>query len=200
MLKKLTLTIFMMLCALSAAASAQTAASPEKQAAIKELVALINQDNKISEMMDAMIPQLQAQQNAAAKSMIEQQTNLNADEKQSLEDSLVNDPKHSVKRLMEKFNQKLDFNALINEIAYDIYDKHFTLEEIRDINLFYKTPTGQKLLKEITPIAVETMRQMQEKMMPKMMQVIQEITDEDRADFEQQIKTRKPAAKKTGAK
>lgn len=200
MMKKLTLTIFMMICALSGAASAQTAASTEKQAAIKELVALINQDNKFTEMMNALVPQLQAQQDAAAKSMIEQQTTLTVADKQALTDSLVNDSKYSVKHLMEKLNQKLDYNALVNEIAYDIYDKHFTLEEIRDINLFYKTPTGQKLLKEMTPLTVETMQQMQEKMMPKMMQVIQEIMDEDRADLEQQLKTRKPAAKKTGTK
>lgn len=187
----------MLICALSASAAAQTAASSEKQAVIKELVFLINGDNKMEEMMNAMVPQIQAQQDAAMKSMLDQRTDLNAVERKALEDSLAVDKRYSVKRLMDKMTQKLDYNELINEIAYSVYDKYFTLEELRDLTVFYKSPTGQKSLKMMVPIMTDTMTAMQERVMPKMMLIIKEIMDEDKAEIVQKINARKPRPKKS---
>lgn len=197
MLKNLALTIFMLTCALSASAAAQTAASSEKQAVIKELVFLINGDNKMEEMMNAMVPQIQAQQDAAMKSMLDQRTDLNGVERKALEDSLAVDKRYSVKRLMDKMTQKLDYNELINEIAYSVYDNYFTLEELRDLTVFYKSPTGQKSLKMMAPIMTDTMTAMQERVMPKMMLIIKEIMDEDKAEIVQKINARNPRPKKS---
>lgn len=199
MIKKLTLTTFMLTCILFASASAQTTTS-EKQAAIKELVFLINGDNKMEEMMNAMAPQLQASQDAAMKSMLDERTDLTVTERQSLEDSLINDKKYSVKRLLDKMMQRLNYNELINEIAYSIYDKYYTLEELKDLNAFFKTPTGQKSLKMMTPIMTDTMLAIQQRVMPKMMIVMKELMDEDRLEIEQKINTKKPKPKKKPGK
>lgn len=197
MLKKLALTIFLLTCALSAAASAQTAAVSEKQAAIKELVFLINGDNKMEEIMNQMVPQIQAQQDAALKSTLDERTDLTANERKSLEDSFADDRKFSVKRLMDKMLQKLDYNELISEIAYSVYDKYYTLEELRDLTAFYKSPTGQKTLKMMAPIMVDMMQAMQERVAPKMMNVIKEIIEEDKAEIAGKINARKPKQKKS---
>ncbi len=190
----------MLTCALFASASAQTTTSTEKQAAIKELVFLINGDNKMEEMMNAMVPQLQAQQDATMKSMLDERTDLTVTERKALEDSLADNKKYSIKRFMDKVMQKLNYNELINDIAYNIYDKYFTLEEIRDVNAFYKTTTGQKFLKSMPPIMTDTMVAMQERVMPKMMIVMKELMDEDRLEIEQKINTKKPKPKKKAGK
>ncbi len=200
MLKKLTLTIFMLTCALLAPVSAQTAVSSEKQAAIKELVFLINGDNKMEEVMNAMIPQLQAQQDAALKSSHDNQTDLTAAEKQALADTFASQRKYSVKRLMDKMMQKLNYNELINEISSTLLDKYYTLEEVKDLTAFYKTPTGLKSLKMMAPMMTDTMLAMQEKVMPKMMIVMKEIMEEDKAEIEQKINAKKPGRKKNASK
>jgi hypothetical protein len=38
-----------------------------------------------------------------------------------------------------------------------IYDKHFSEDEIRELNTFYQTPLGQKLLKELPNVTQESM-------------------------------------------
>lgn len=200
MLKKLTLTIFMLTCALFASASAQTATPSEKQAAIKELVLLINGDNKAEEMMNAMAPQMQAQQDAMIKSMFDERADLTAAERKALEDSLLGDKKNSVKRMLDKMMQKLNYNELINEITSALLEKYYTLEEIRDLRAFYKTPTGQKSLKMMSPMMTDTMLAMQERVMPKIMLVIKEIMDEDKAEMEQKIIAKKPRPKKNSGK
>lgn len=200
MIKKLALTILLLTGALLAHVSAQTATSTEKQTAIKELVALINGDNKLEEIMNATIPQLQAQQDATMKSMLDERTDLNATERKALEDSLADNKKYSLKRFMDKMMQKINYNELINEIAYNVYDKYFTLEELRDLNAFYKTATGQKTLKMMAPISIDTMTAMNERVMPKMMNVIKEIMDEDKREIEQTINAKKPKQKKVRGK
>jgi hypothetical protein len=200
MLKKLTLTIVMLTCALSASIPAQTTTSSEKQAAIKELVFLINGDNKTEEIMNAIIPQLQAQQDAALKSSLDNQTDLTAADKQSLYDSFASERKYSVKRLMDKMMQKLNYNELLNEISSTLLDKYYTLEEVKDLTTFYKTPTGLKSLKMMAPMMTDTMLATQEKVMPKMMVVMKEIMDEDKAEIEQKIIARKSKSKKKAGK
>ncbi len=113
---------------------------------------------------------------------------------------IAGEKKYSFKRYQDKLMQKINFNEMVNEIASTLYDKYFTLEEIRDLNAFYKSPTGQKALKTMTPIAADTMQIMQEQLMPKLMIVFKEITDEDRAEIEQKINARNPKPKKNANK
>lgn len=200
MLKKLTLTFFMLTCALLAPVSAQTATSSEKQAAIKELVFLINGDNKMEEMMNAVVPQMQAQQEELMKSSLDLHADLTAAEKQALADSFASERRYSVKRLMDRMMQKLNYNELMNEISYNLLDKYYTLEEVKDLTAFYKTPTGRKSLKMMAPMMTDTMLAMQEKVMPKMMIVIKEIMDEDKTEIEQRINAKKPGRKKNASK
>lgn len=57
-----------------------------------------------------------------------------------------------VELFMAKFKAKVDFDRL-TDMAADVYDKHFSHEEIKQLVAFYQTPVGQKLtaaLPEIT--------------------------------------------------
>lgn len=190
----------MLTCALLAPASAQTAASSEKQAAIKELVFLVNGDNKAVEIMNVMVAQYQASQDATLKSILDERTDLTDDERKICEDIIVAERKATFKRFEDKLMQKIDLGKMINDIASALYDKYFTLEEIKDLNAFYKSPTGQKTLKTMTSVAGDTVQMVQDELMPKMMLVLKEVADEDRAQIEQKINARKPRPKKKAVK
>lgn len=196
MLKNFALTIFMLAFVLLAQASAQTAAMTEKQTAIKELVALINNDNKAEDLVNAMSAQMESAQDATIKAVLDERSDLTAADRKEIEAMLLSDRKNSVKRFQDKLMQKLEFQKMIDEISQIVYDKHYTLEEIRDLTAFYKTPTGQKSLKMITPVMTDSMQLVQERLLPKLPIVIREIQDEDRREIEQKINARKPKPKK----
>lgn len=200
MIRKTTLTIFLLTCAFLVQAAAQTAATDEKQSAIKELVVLINGDNKAEQMANIMTDQMQSAREATVQSVLDEQTDLSAAERKAIEDSLLSDRKNSIKRYQDKLMQKLDYNAMINEVAYTVYDKYYSLEEIRDLTTFYKTPTGQKSLKMMTAITTDSMRLVQERLIPKIPIVIREIQEEDRLEIEQKINARKPKPKNGAGK
>lgn len=200
MIKKLALSIFMLTAVMFWSASAQTQASPEKQAAIKEFVQLINGDNKVEQMMNVMSAQLQMAKANLIKELLDEHTELTAAERAEIERQLAEDPKYSAQRMQERLLQKINFNEMVNEIAVIVYDKYYTLEEIRDLNAFYKTPTGQKSLKLMTPLFAETIQMTQERLVPKILDVIKEIDQENRIEIVQKINRRKSPAKKAGGK
>lgn len=51
-----------------------------------------------------------------------------------------------------------------------IYDKNFTHEEIKDINKFYESPTGKKMLSKMPELMKDVMQTMQTKYMPSLME------------------------------
>ena len=122
--------------------------------------------------------------------------NLTAADKKMLEEILLIGENTPIKSLQKKLFEKIDFDALVEEMTISIYDKHFTLEEIRDVTAFYKSTTGQKLLKTTPAIFADTMQTMAEKIYPKIMEVIKESEEEMKREIQVKIKEQKLKANK----
>lgn len=192
MIKKLALTFFLAAFALIAQANAQNAISTEKQTAIAELVALINVDNKAEDLVRIMSMQMDSIREETIKSVLDERADLTAAEKKSLRDTFVGDSKEYSKRFQEKLMQKLNYGEMINEIAAIVYDKYYTLDEIKDLTAFYRTATGQKTLKTMTPLFTDTMKLTQERLLPKIPTILKELQDEEKADIERRVNIKKP--------
>lgn len=196
MLKKITLTLFIVMFALIAQASAQTVVSPEKQAAIKELIGLINKDNKAEELVAVFEKQLSGTRGIIIDSILDERTDLTEAERKSLRETLIVKAEEYAKNFQEKLMQKLNYAEMVNEIAAAVYDKYFTLDEIKDLIAFYQTPTGQKTLKTLTPLMTDTMKMTAERMLPKIPIVLEELQQEERQYIEREVNARKPRPKK----
>lgn len=94
----------------------------------------------------------------------------------------------SQKPIMEKFftkysvmvKEELSWEKLEGSIA-EAYSSVYTDEEVKEIIKFYKSPTGQKLLKKMPELMQATMSVMQKSMkdiMPKVQELQKELTDE----------------------
>jgi hypothetical protein len=192
MIKKITLAIFLCAFACLAQASAQTGVSNEKQAAIRELVTLMNAENNAKDFLEVMSAQMDSTRKATVTAMLDERTDLSPAERKALEDALIKDMETMGKRFQARLLEKLDYGAMIDEIAIEVYDRNFTLEEVKDLITFYKTPTGQKLLKLLPAIMRETMQAVQERLIPKIPAIIRELQEEDRREIEQKINSKKP--------
>jgi hypothetical protein len=61
----------------------------------------------------------------------------------------------------------------------NIYAKYYTIEEIRDMNLFYQSSTGKKMLQKMPEIMKEVMGVMYSKYFPEMMEKMKKKMEED---------------------
>jgi len=199
MLKKITLTLIFISAAFIAQANAQANAqaeiSPEKKAAIKELIGLMNEGNKLQQVIDLLTTQMDSIREKAVIAVLDEYPDLTAAERKTVQDALLSDKNADIKRFTEKLMQKLNFNQAFVEITSIVYDKHYTLDEIKELIAFYKTPTGQKTLKSVTPIMVDMMGLMQDRILSKLPDVLKEIQDEEKLDVEKEVKAKRPRPK-----
>ena len=57
----------------------------------------------------------------------------------------------------DKFQKKMDMHELLEKFI-PIYDKYYTLEDLKAVNTFYESPAGQKMLTSLPQIMQETMK------------------------------------------
>jgi hypothetical protein len=200
MIKKLAFTFFLFTVAFFGQANAQNAVAPEKQAAIKEITALMNADNQFEQLVEVFSTQMDETRKLTVKAILNERTDLSAADKKQMEDYLLVGDNASSKKYQERLLAKIDYRTMMDEMMLVVYDKFFTLEELKDLLVFYKSPTGQKMLKLMPDIAAESMKVTQTKFLPRMLEAIKEIEQEDRREIEQKIEAKKPRAKKPAAK
>lgn len=123
------------------------ATAQDKESDLKQLLELMKVEETIDGKVNSMIPMLKQQVGLQLKGD-------NAEEKLN---QYIDFMMEEVKELSKK---------LANEEMINIYDKHFTHKEVKDLIKFYKSPTGQKILAVSPEISKDMMNAMTTKYLP----------------------------------
>ena len=65
------------------------------------------------------------------------------------------------KEFWDKAGKKMDMRGLLEKII-PIYDKYYTLEDLKAVNAFYETPAGRKIIATLPQVMQESMKVGQE--------------------------------------
>jgi hypothetical protein len=130
----------------SLAAMAQKAISPEKRKLIGELVAVTRMDTDIEKSADTFLALYDSIYLSTIKQSLEGRTDLSPNEREKLETAMVERSKAFSKKFKERLPAAVNFPEFIENTVYSLYDKTFTEKEIADLIVFYKSPTGQKVI------------------------------------------------------
>jgi hypothetical protein len=57
----------------------------------------------------------------------------------------------------DRLEKKMDSHELIEKII-PVYDKYYTLEDLKAVNAFYESPAGQKVLSTLPQVMQESMK------------------------------------------
>lgn len=142
MKKNLILIAICLIFSIGAVAQNQT-----KEADIKTLLRLMQSDKMIDSMTDNMLTMLKQQAQTEMKGEKERATF------EAYSDFLIQETRALSKKL-------------IDVESVNIYDKHLTHDEIKDLIKFYESPTGKKLLEVMPQITTELMQAMSESHLP----------------------------------
>lgn len=136
-MKKIILVL--LLCSfVSAPAFAQNEVTPEKKALIKEMLEVTGAKHLATAIAGHVSKMI-------VESSKKNQPNL--------------DPKVLAtinEEVLAVFKEEIDKDSF-NQLLYPIYAKHFTVQEMKEINAFYSSPTGKKTVKTIPQVTQESM-------------------------------------------
>jgi hypothetical protein len=60
-------------------------------------------------------------------------------------------------RLRAEIPKRISFGELVEKVGIEIYDKYYTVAEVKDLIAFYKTSTGQKFVKILPQLTADLM-------------------------------------------
>ena len=134
-----------------------------KQQKIDELISVMNLDS----MVDSMYGQVEGMMKGMSDQMGVKPS------EQAIFDKYYGDMTTVLKTEMSW--------AKMQPMMVNVYDKHFSEQEIADMLAFYKTDTGQKILEKMPVVMQESMQMSQSLMkdaMPKIQTLAQQLSDE----------------------
>lgn len=175
----LALSLF---AALSAAASAQTQISDEKNKLIAELAGVMKLDQQFPEMVDAMLKEMEKTYPLGFSATIDSNGALTAEQKTALRATARERFIAFSQKFRKRLSEQIDYGKYIQEAVYPLYDKFYNEQELKDLISFYKTATGQKMIKSLPAILAESTKMATEKFVPKVLPIVQELLKEE---FEQ---------------
>jgi hypothetical protein len=148
-------------------AHAQDTLTPEKKALIKELLSLTNASSNSEAIFNQLIGQIQEPLVGQASNMLRewiQEQKLPPDERKRMEAEVPGSAQRVANRIRSELPKRIRFGELAEKVGFEIYDKHFTESEVKDLIAFYKTPVAQKFIR-IAPQFMLDMAQMIKKLM-----------------------------------
>ncbi len=171
---KLAGVTLLIACTWAESASAQTAPSP-KRALIKELLELTRAGDSANDSLRQSLAQMEADLPKLLFTLF-QDSGLQGDAlKQRTNDTAL----RIIKRYQERVPKVLDMKQITEQISYSLYDKFYTEAELKDVIAFYKTSTGQKMIVTMPKLMSESSRMSNQLVLPKVMNLIQEIVKEE---------------------
>lgn len=194
---KLLSALAVLSCLVSSSA-AQTKISEEKKLLIKELLAVTHSVQNSEGVMNLMSDQIEKETLDMLKPMIESNSSLSASQKAALQKEMMESSKRAAGRMRELFKEKINFGSLIEEISDEIYDAHYSTEELKDLLAFYESPTGQKTIRITPEIMTESMMKTSERLSPQIQGIIKQVVDEEMARFKKQVPPRTSRRKAQG--
>ena len=140
-----------------AASPAPVKVTPELRSAIKELLMAAQAKDGLRNAFQAISQTLPNQMAQLFSSAIQQNPGLTDESRRQVRERLSKSFEPATKEAMTIVQDP----KLIDEVmenSYPIYASHFTLDEIRQLTAFYKSPIGAKSIKVMPQVMNESMR------------------------------------------
>lgn len=166
---------------------AQDKPDSEKVALIKKLFVLMDIKNMQESIMASSWQDLEEQ---IMKGMTGTMGDPSAskEQKDALERVMLEYSRRISTKFQVRLKEKVNIAELTERVIVPIYDKNFSAAEIKDLIAFYETPTGQKMVKSMPQMTQETMQKTMEVVMPQIMQIMSEVSEEEKGALEKMMK------------
>ena len=163
----------------AAPAAAAAPVDPAKQAAIKDLLDAIDAQKLVGAIANSA--QMQAKQLVPAilSDALSENKTLTDQQKQAAVPSLQ---KNAVQKLVDSAGQVFSSDSFRHDAMqaqYQAYAKYYSLQEIKDLTTFYRSPTGRKFIQVQDQVGRDVVSGLMQKYMPQSIRATREEADKE---------------------
>lgn len=159
---------------------AKPADDKEKQEVIKQLLDASRAVKNAQMGFNMVMEQEFKGVHSAVLARIDQDPKMSDEEKQKAKTALASKLDKRMDRFRELTAQKIDLSKAIVDVYLALYDKYFTLGELKDMLAYYKSPTGQRSLDVLPQLTSEGIQSINSVVVPQLRAVSAQIDDEEK--------------------
>lgn len=167
--------------------------SPEKAALIREMAEVTGGKDGFNELMKSMYSFDDSQAVPIIVMAIDADKTLSPSAKVEAKKMATDAAKRTSAKVQTYFSTRFDFDQFVEKVYLPVYDKSFTEAELRDIIAFYRTPTGQKTVKQIPQLMKDSLVAISQHLLPQIQEFMKQTIDEEMAALKQKLVKKKPA-------
>ena len=158
---------------------AQQPISEKKKQLIQELIELTGGEKLFRQVSQVTAAQLEQDFQAIIESIPSESIGVSASQKQELLQTLSQDISRIANLYNQRLMEKINFNQIIENVYYPLYDKYYTEEDLQAMINFYKTPTGKKTISVMPQLLQESIQRVSQIIHPQAVQIFQEIFEQE---------------------
>lgn len=151
----------------------------EKRKLIAEFLELTGGEKTFQQVSQVMLSQMEQQLTALLASDLTGTAQLSPQERQQVADTLSLEMNRISQKYSQLFLERLDYQKIIEQVYYPLYDKYFTNEDLRRLIAFYRSPAGQKSIEVMPQLLQESVQRTTQIIAPTVVGIIQEIITEE---------------------
>jgi hypothetical protein len=163
--------------AAAAPAAAGPAATPESRRAVRELLDAMDYPNVMRKMLEQMSRSMPQMMLEGVTAGINADKSLSEAKRKEALDKAANMLPQAIAATKELFADPTLVDDMLNEMV-PLYAGHFTVAELHQMAVFYRTPVGRKMMAEMPRITGESMQIGQRVMMPRIDRMMKHFTAE----------------------
>lgn len=157
-----------------ALAQAPAKIDPATVQAVNELLVSMKYDEVLKSSIKVMADQMPANMLAGATAAINGNAKLTDEQKRKELDKVTREMPKIAAAMNELMNDPSVIEEMIVEMG-PLYARHFTLDEIRQLAAFYRSPLGTKILTTMPAVLNESMALGQKVMIPRVERLVQQL-------------------------
>ena len=157
--------------------------SEDKRQLIEEFLELTGGERTFRQVSQAMLSQMEQQFSALLSSDLAGSQELSPQERQQIAATLNREMGRITQKYNRLFLERVDYQQIVQEVYYPLYDKYFTEEDLRVLIDFYKSPTGQKTIEVMPQLLQESVRRTTQVIGPTVTEIMREIIAEELQRF-----------------
>jgi len=165
--------------------------APAKSVLIAELLQLTEMKKTATQVYEGLVEQQRKLSTDLITQTLETHSEfkqLSDENKERVRKDALEESTRTERRIQELIDERMDFTRLIEDISYELYDKYFTEEELKDLVEFYKSPTGKKSIAVVPKLFAESMELAGRALQPKLQEVITVFMKEESERLDRELK------------
>ncbi|MEA5520101.1 DUF2059 domain-containing protein [Limnoraphis robusta] len=151
----------------------------EKRKLIEEFLELTGGEKTFQQVSQGMLSQMEQQFTAMLGSDLVGSSQLSPQERQQVAANMNREMSRIAQKYNQLFLERIDYQKIVEEVYYPLYDKYFTNDDLRVLIDFYKSPTGRRTIEIMPQLLQESVQRTAQVIAPTVTSIIQEIITEE---------------------